>query len=168
MSYDGFIDFIMDIFIILLIIFVATSLVLAVLIIFLIIYSYKINKRFDLLLEKGKLKGLKDVLFKQIDKVKRQEGEIVGINSRLKNLENISEDTFQKIGVVRFNPFKNLGGNQSFVIALLDRKNNGFIISSLFIKEGSRVYAKLIKEGKSDHSLSEEEQEAISRATGLK
>lgn len=131
---------------------------------FLIFHSYKINKKFDLLLEKGKLKDLKEVLFKQIDKTKNQEEVINGIISRVKNLENISEKTFQKIGVVRFNPFNNLGGNQSFVIALLDRQNNGFVISSLFIKEGSRVYAKLIKEGKSEHSLSDEEKEAIERA----
>ena len=133
---------------------------------FLIFYSYKINKKFDLLLEKGKLKDLKEVLFKQIDKTKNQEEIINGIIARVKNLENISEKTFQKIGVVRFNPFNNLGGNQSFAIALLDKQNNGFVVSSLFIKEGSRVYAKFIKEGKSEHSLSGEEQEALKRAMG--
>jgi len=61
-----------------------------------------------------------------------------------------------------------MGGNQSFVIALLDDKNNGFVISSLFIKEGNRVYAKAVKDGKSDHLLSDEEKEAINRAMGTK
>lgn len=153
----------------LIILLIASGVVLLALLIlnaFLIFYSYKINKRFDLLLEKGKLKDLKEVLFKQIDKTKNQEEIINGIIARVKNLENISEKTFQKIGVVRFNPFNNLGGNQSFAIALLDKQNNGFVISSLFIKEGSRVYAKLIKEGKSEHSLSGEEQEALKRAMG--
>ena len=156
----------MDTLIILLIASGVALLALLILNAFLIFYSYKINKRFDLLLEKGKLKDLKEVLFKQIDKTKNQEETINGVIARVKNLENISEKTFQKIGVVRFNPFNNLGGNQSFVIALLDRQNNGFVISSLFIKEGSRVYAKLIKEGKSEHSLSGEEQEALKRAMG--
>lgn len=156
----------MDTLIILLIASGAALLVLVALNAFLFFYSYKINKRFDLLLEKGKLKDLKEVLFKQIDKTKNQEEAINGVIARVKNLENISEKTFQKIGVVRFNPFNNLGGNQSFAIALLDRQDNGFVISSLFIKEGSRVYAKLIKEGKSEHSLSSEEQEALKRAMG--
>jgi hypothetical protein len=61
-----------------------------------------------------------------------------------------------------------MGGNQSFVIALLDDKNNGFVISSLFVKEGNRVYAKAIREGKSDYLLSKEEVEAINRAVNAK
>src|SRR3989344_4372135 len=154
----------MDKLIILLIAFSVVILALVVLNAILIFYFYKTNKKFDLLLEKGKIKDLKEILFNQIDKTKNQEDVINKIIDRVKNLENISEKTFQKIGVIRFNPFDNLGGNQSFVIALLDRQNNGFVISSLFIKEGSRVYAKLIKEGKSEHSLSGEEQEALKRA----
>jgi hypothetical protein len=83
---------------------------------------------------------------------------------RIKNLEDISEKAIKKTGIVRFNPFNEVGGNQSFVIALLDDKNNGFIISSLFFKEGNRVYAKAIKNGKSDHLLSNEEEEALKKA----
>jgi hypothetical protein len=156
----------MDTLIISLIVLGVLALVLVILNGFLVSYFYKTNKRFDALLEKGKIKDLKEVLFKQIDKTKEQEEIISGVIARVKNIENVSERTFQKIGVVRFNPFNNLGGNQSFAVALLDGKNNGFIISSLFIKEGSRVYAKLIKEGKSEYSLSEEEQEALKRAIG--
>jgi hypothetical protein len=154
----------MDTLVVLLIVLGTTLLALLVLNISLIFYSYKINKRFDLLLENGKIKDLKDVLFKQLDKSKAQEEIINETIARVKNLENISEKTLQKLGVVRFNPFANVGGNQSFAIALLDRQNNGFVISSLFIKEGSRVYAKAIKNGKSEHSLSTEEQEALKRA----
>lgn len=154
----------MDTLIILLIALGATLLAFVVLNVVLFFYSYKINKKFDLLLENGKIKDLKDIFFKQIDKTKEQEEAINEVITRVKNLENISEKTFQKVGVVRFNPFTNVGGNQSFAIALLDRQNNGFVISSLFIKEGSRVYAKAIKNGKSEHSLSTEEQEALKRA----
>ncbi|MEK7541041.1 MAG: DUF4446 family protein [Patescibacteria group bacterium] len=154
----------MDTFIVLLTVSGVAFLALAVLNGFLIFYSYKTNKKFDLLLEKGKLKDLKEVLFKQIDKTKNQEEAINGVIARIKSLESISEKTFQKIGVVRFNPFNNLGGNQSFIIALLDGQNDGFVISSLFIKEGNRVYAKAVKNGKSEHSLSGEEQEALKRA----
>ena len=154
----------MDTLIILLIASGLVVLALVILNVFLIFYSYKINKRFDLLLEKGKVKDLKEVLFKQIDKTKNQEETINKVITQVKNLENISERTFQKIGVIRFNPFNNLGGNQSFSIALLDKQNNGFVISSLFIKEGNRVYAKAVKNGKSEHSLSGEEQEALKRA----
>ena len=154
----------MEIVIFLLIAFGVVILALVILNGFLIFYFYKTNKKFDLLLEKGKIKNLKEVLFEQIDKTKNQEEIINKIIDRIKNLENISEKTFQKIGVVRFNPFDNLGGNQSFVIALLDAQNNGFVISSLFTKDGNRVYAKSVKNSKSEHLLSDEEKEAIERA----
>ena len=83
---------------------------------------------------------------------------------KIKNLEEISKITIQKTAIVRFNPFNEMGGNQSFVIAILDAKNNGFVISSLFVKDGNRVYAKAIKNCKSDHILSGEEKEAIEKA----
>lgn len=142
----------------------AVIITLVILNAFSIFYFYKTNRKFDLLLEKGKIKSLKEALFEQMDKTKSQEEAINKIIDRIKKLENISEKTFQKIGVIRFNPFDSLGGNQSFVIALLDRQNNGFVISSLFIKDGNRVYAKAVQNGLSEHSLSNEEREAIERA----
>jgi hypothetical protein len=72
-----------------------------------------------------------------------------------------------KVGVVRFNPFKDLGGDQSFSIALLDGENNGVVVSSLHTREGNRVYAKPVELGKAvKHPLTEEEQEAIKKAEG--
>lgn len=138
--------------------------ILTMLNVFLLFYFYKTNKKFDLLLEGGKIKDLKDVFLKQIEKEEEQNERIKEIVNRIKELETVSEKTIQKVGIVRFNPFSSLGGNQSFVVALLDKNNNGFVISSLFIKEGSRIYTKTIAGGKSDYALSKEEQEAITRA----
>ncbi len=135
---------------------------------FLLWFFSRTTKRIDLLLEKGKVKDLKQVFFNQADKLKEQDAELKSGLERIKNLEDISQKTFQKIGIVRFNPFSEVGGNQSFVIALLDNKNNGFVISSLFFKDGNRVYAKTINQGKSDHKLSSEEEEAVARAAGSK
>lgn len=158
----------MDLVLVFLIVLAIIVLALIILNAFLLSHSYNINKKFDLLLEKGKIKDLKDILLKQIKKSDEQDEKLKEIFEKLKNLENISEKTIQKTGVVRFNPFADFGGNQSFVIALLDKKNNGFVISSLFIKEGSRVYTKTIREGKSDYNLSKEEQEAVERAINSK
>lgn len=143
-------------------------LVLIVINIFLLKKFQKSTKQIDNLLEKGKIKDFKDIFLSQKEKNDILEGKIENIFLKIKNIEDICETTIRKIGVVRFNPFNNMGGNQSFIIAMLDNKNNGFIISSLFVKDGNRVYAKTVKQGKSDYVLSDEEIEAINKAIDFK
>lgn len=129
---------------------------------------YRTNKKIDALLEKGKIKEFKDIFLSQKEKNSGMEKQIKEAFLKIKNLEDICEITIQKTGIVRFNPFSNMGGNQSFVIALLDAKNNGFVISSLFVNDGNRVYTKTIKRGKSDSKLSKEELKAIDNAINSK
>ncbi len=71
----------------------------------------------------------------------------------------------QKVGIVRFNAFDNVGSNLSYSIALLDNYNNGVVISSLYSRDSSSTYAKPVVDGKSSFSLSEEEIESIEKAT---
>lgn len=71
----------------------------------------------------------------------------------------------QKIGLVRFNPFKDTGGDQSFILSLADGNDTGVIISGLYARSGTRWYAKRIVKGKSaDHKLSDEEEKALKGA----
>ena len=156
---------------IILISLIATGVIILALIVlnaFLLVYFYKTNKKIDTLLEKGKIKDFKDIFLSQKEKYGDFEDQLKEAFLKIENLDNILEKTIQKTGIVRFNPFSDIGGNQSFAIALLDEKNNGFVISSLFVKEGNRVYAKAVKDGKSEHSLSNEEIEAIDRAISSK
>ncbi len=137
---------------------------LVILNIFLIIYLCKIKKRFNLLFQGKTATDLEEILLNQVTKITKQEKILKEILGKIGELEKISQRTFQKVGVIRFNPFSNVGGNQSFVIALLDNQNNGFVISSLYTREGNRVYAKPIKNSKSEYTLSDEEKDAISKA----
>jgi len=154
MAFESIVFLLSGIFILLLI---AVNIVL-------ILQTLNANKKIDCLLEGGKIKSFKEIFLSQNEKNKGLEEKIKEAFLRIKNLEDISERTIQKVGVIRFNPFKELGGNQSFVIALLDGQNNGLVISSLFIKEGNRVYSKQIKNGKSEHTLSKEEKDALEKA----
>ena len=88
------------------------------------------------------------------------------ISRELTDFKKESRKNLQKVGVVRFNPFKEVGGDQSFSIAVFDADNNGFVITSLYSHEASRVYAKPIKNGASLYALSKEEQEALNKAMG--
>ena len=97
----------------------------------------------------------------RVERVERQNAEITSFIQTLdKNLENC----IQKIGIVRYNAFKDTGSDLSFTLALLDDKNNGVVLNGIYSREMSNIYAKPVKEGKSQYTLSEEEQEAIKRA----
>jgi len=81
-----------------------------------------------------------------------------------KEIEKTNKDfssCLQKVGVIRYNPFKEIGGDQSFSIALLNQDDDGVIITSIQSRQGNRAYAKLIKAKKSEYNLSTEEIEAI-------
>lgn len=75
----------------------------------------------------------------------------------------------QRLGVVRFNPFSDTGGAQSFTMAILDGKNDGVVMTSLYARSGNRWYVKQINGGKGkDIELSKEELSAIKQAIGEK
>jgi hypothetical protein len=88
--------------------------------------------------------------------------DLYGISNQINDL---AKKSVHKVGVIRFNPFKDLGGDQSFSIALLDGQSSGVVISGLHTREGNRVYAKPVEKGKAvKHPLTQEEMEAIKKA----
>lgn len=74
--------------------------------------------------------------------------------------------TLGRVGLVRYNPFDETGGNLSFALAVLDAHGDGFVVSSLHARQGTRVYAKALRVGRSETALSGEEEEAVRRALG--
>jgi hypothetical protein len=72
--------------------------------------------------------------------------------------------TIQRVGIVRFNPFSDTGSDQSFAVALLDGNGSGIVLSSLFSRASTRMFAKSVIAGKSTHPLTDEEREAIDQA----
>ncbi len=92
-----------------------------------------------------------------IRRLTRTELKIENLEPRIDRIENIAKLSLQKVGFVRFNPFENTGGDNSFVISLLDQNNDGVLLSSLYTREGVRIYAKSVERGKSRYPLSEEE-----------
>ena len=82
----------------------------------------------------------------------------------IKELFKKHETAFQKIGLVKYDAFTEMGGKLSFALALLDEKNNGFIINSVHSSEGCYSYTKRVKDGDSQLALSNEEKVAVERA----
>ena len=111
-------------------------------------------------------------------KAKDLEDTIISLENSITEL-NKTKDTIQKdiaiintklkksirgLETIRFNPFPDQGSNQSFAIGMLNEENDGLVISSLYSRERMSVFAKPIKEGKSEYELSVEEKEALQNA----
>ncbi|OGZ43616.1 MAG: hypothetical protein A3C84_00520 [Candidatus Ryanbacteria bacterium RIFCSPHIGHO2_02_FULL_48_12] len=111
-------------------------------------------------------RDLEDVMVLLKDEISDTRESLQVLEAHLKSIDVRLARSIQYMGMVRFNPFKDAGGDQSFAFALLDEAHNGMVISSLYSREGVRIYAKPIQGGKSTYSLSAEETEAMRRALG--
>jgi len=109
-------------------------------------------------------RSLEAVLDAHLEKVFAVAREVDELTARTAILEGAQRKSFQRVGLVRYNPFEETGGNQSFALALLDARGNGWVLSSLHARSGTRVYAKAITDGRTDAGLSEEESAAIKQA----
>ena len=84
------------------------------------------------------------------------------LHPKKSSIEAASNSTGLKMGLTRYNPFEDLGGDQSFILCLLDQNNSGVIITSLHNRDLTRIYAKPIKNGEGENfTLSKEEKSAI-------
>lgn len=96
-----------------------------------------------------------------VRRLSRLEAQLEELRPRLQYAEQVAGVSLQKIGFVRFNPFQDTGGDNSFILVLLDAENTGVMVSSLFAREGVRIYGKQINRGRSRHQLSAEEKAAL-------
>lgn len=125
----------------------------------------RLNKRYRAFMKKlGSDSNIEEDLetfMHQVEKVEKQNGEIV---EYVKTLDNDLERCIQKVGIVRYNAFRDTGSNLSFSLALLDEHNNGVVLNGVYSREASNIYAKPVEKGKSSYVLSDEEAEAIQKA----
>lgn len=129
----------------------------------------RIKKRQKKLFEGAKGGDLEEIILECKKGTTTIESDIKDLYEITSKIHELSLKSLHKIGMVRFNPFRDIGGDQSFSVALLDGDNNGIVISSLYSRDGVRVYAKSIQKGLCEkHQLTEEEKHAISIASSNK
>lgn len=100
----------------------------------------------------------------RVEKIEKQNAEIVAY---CKTLDEDLAGCIQKVGIVRYNAFKDTGSDLSFALALLDEKNSGVVLNGIYSREMSNIYAKPIENGKSSYTISEEEKQAIDKAMNM-
>jgi hypothetical protein len=124
----------------------------------------RLRQRLDLLTRGSDGQSLEAVFDAHLETVHQVGRDLDELTARTAVLESSARHHFARLGLVRFNPFPDTGGNQSFALALLDESEEGFVVSSLHSRTGTRIYAKAIVGGKADTSLSSEETEAMGLA----
>lgn len=107
---------------------------------------------------------LKKVLEKIMTRGDSNTNDIKEITKRINSIEEKDKKHVQKVGLIRFNPFSELGGDHSFCLALLDDRDTGVVLTGLHTRERTRIYMKDITNGKSSLELSNEEKKALSIA----
>jgi len=110
-------------------------------------------------------RSLEAILEAHLTRVHDVVRDVDAVEARTAILERDLKLAFSRVGLVRFNPFEDTGGNQSFALALLDVHGDGFVMSSLHARNMTRVYAKAVAGGKAEAALSDEEAQALRIAT---
>lgn len=128
-------------------------------------YLSKVSAHYQRLTGATGQNNLTKVLDKILDELYSNKAKTEEISKTLH--KEIEQNVYhvQKVGILRFNPFEDTGGDQSFVLAILDGRDCGVVLTSLHSRSGTRWYAKNVKNGKGiDHQLSVEEEKAIKSA----
>jgi hypothetical protein len=133
------------------------------------IFLYRMTGHYNRLTQDISERGLKEILEQLL---KKQQGVHIKTEQLHDKITQLTDDGnlhIQKLGLIRFNPFSDTGGSQSFTLALLDKNDTGLVMTSLYARTGNRWYVKEVRKGVGKElELSKEEQSAIKRAQSIK
>lgn len=124
----------------------------------------KMNRRYRKMMQGMEGVNIERLLMGHIDEVRQAVTKVEQLSADCSRLEKTSTECLQKVGIVRFNAFENTGSDLSFAVAVLDGKNNGVVLSSIFGRSESRSYAKPVLDGQSSYFLTDEEKQALDQA----
>lgn len=148
-----------------LIIVLLTSIISIILLIVNYVKLNRINKNYSEFMKKvGNGKNIDETLKSYMEDVQKVDKLNKEILNYCENLDKTVDNCIQKIGLVRYNAFKDVGSNLSFALAILNNKNDGVVLNGIYSRDMSNIYAKPIVNGTSEYALSDEEKEAIKKA----
>ncbi len=138
--------------------------ILMILVIINIVQMSKLKKRYAIFMKGKNAKSLEDTLIYRLEQV----DELIENNAaNERNIDTIFKRmkfNFQKYGLVKYDAFQEMGGKLSFSLAMLNEKNDGYIINAVHSREGCYTYVKEIIDGNSIIALAEEEEQALTQA----
>lgn len=142
----------------------ALVLILIILMIINVVQISKLKKRYKIFMKGKNAKSLEDTLIYRLEQV----DELIENNAtNERNIDTIFKRLkydFQKYGLVKYDAFQEMGGKLSFTLALLNEKNDGFVLNAVHSRDGCYTYVKEIIDGHSIIALAEEEEQALEQA----
>jgi hypothetical protein len=133
------------------------------------IRTSNLKRTIEIMFSGKEVANLETLILQHSEELSQLDKEIQELFEISNKIHNLAASSIHKVDVLRFNPFKDIGGDQSFAISLLNGKNSGLVISSLHTREGTRVYAKPIFKGQSEkYTLTEEEKISLKSAISTK
>jgi len=142
----------------------AFSIILLIMLIVSLVKIRKLNKKYSLFMNGKNAESLEDVILKRFSEIDELKFSDRVNKSDIKRIDENLMVTFQKVGMVKYDAFKEMGGKLSFSLALLNSRNDGLVLNSMHSREGCYTYIKEIVKGESFIVLSEEEKEALDQA----
>ncbi len=145
---------------------ICTNAVTLAALIYLLVRMARMNRRYSNLMRSLAGGDVESALREYSATVDEFRGRVDYLENGVRDLEDGQKRCLQRVGMVRFDAFDDVGGEQSFSLALLDAERNGVTISSLYGRSHARIYAKSIESGKPSHTLTQEESKALGSANG--
>lgn len=140
-------------------------LLLFIMIIIMMIRDHGLRKRYKQFMSGENGKSMESAILDKFKSIDILENDVNNINKEIETINGQLVTAYQKIGIVKYDAFKEIGGKLSFVLVLLTAEDNGFILNSMHsTKEGCYTYTKEVVNGEVYVILSEEEQQALEEA----
>lgn len=146
--------------------FSVLTVVLLIVVLICIVKMNKLYRRYDLFMRGKDAETLEDTIMDLLEEMQELYAKDRANKDTMKLLSKQVKASFQKFGYVKYNAFPGMGGNLSFVVAMLDDNNTGFVLDAVHSKEGCYMYLKEVEEGSTEVLLGSEEQEALEQALG--
>lgn len=140
------------------------TLIVMILLIIALCKLKKLRRRIDSLTRGKDAESLEDTMLGFFEKIESLEDAEDRMHRDIRAIKENLKITYQKSALVKYDAFREMSGALSYSLALLDKENNGVLITSMYSREGCYTYAKDIKNGESELNLSEEEAEALKQA----
>ena len=143
------------------------GIITALLLVYVVILNGRVKKleeKYAFFMQDETGKSVEAKLREDVARLKDLQGSLDTLHNAQKDILAVQSHCFRKIGFVRYNAFDNIGNNLSFAFTVLDGKNDGFCLSSVYGRSESRIFAKPIVDGKCLYGMSAEEKESLAGA----